>query len=748
MSESFQHSAAGPPAPDRAVTAADTERNPLDRLFNARSIAIVGASDDLAKAGGRVLNSLLRNQFGGNVYPVNPARPRIQGLQAYPSLTAIGEPVDLVIIAVAAAEVENQLRRAIAAKAGGFVVFASGFAETGDAGAALQASIAKLVREAGVPMIGPNCLGIMNGNNAMLGSSTIVMADRRLPPGTYGFISQSGALGTYWLDMAMQAGIGVSNWVSTGNEAAVDLAACLDYLVEDEQTTLIGLYIEGVRDGAAFRRAVRKAFLKRKPILVLKSGRSRQGATAAASHTGALAGEDAAYQALFDQYNMLRVATLTEMSHCADMLLAQPRCPGRSVVIISVSGGAGVLMTDAAIEAGFAVPDFSAETKAALARILPSFAAPQNPIDLTTQIITQPTMVREILRAISHGSSFDGVLIFVGGLAQIAEELADALVSEIPRDRPCAVVWQAVSPTAVEAVRRRGIPVYGEITDAVAAMGAQMRLANGWEGPPPPEPGAAPRAADGRFLVEHESKALVCGRTGLRRPRGFLAENVEDVRAGADELTFPLVAKLQSPDILHKSGSGAIVLRLMDGAGAATAAERMLQAAAAKGIACDGVLVEEMVDFEHEFLVGLRSDPVFGPMLLVGRGGVNVELDPDVARAFLPVGPAEIVRMIGSLRCAPLLAGFRGAPACDFRAISSADGPLLAGFRGAPACDIPVVAQAVDSLARLYLGDPTLQEIEINPMVIDASGKVTILDALVRTDAAADGTLRQTGRFR
>lgn len=683
----------------------------LGRILNARSVAVVGASDDLRKAGGRVVNSLLHNNFPGKIYPVNPGREKIQGLDCHRSLDAIKDEIDLVILSVAADDVPDQLRLGCDCGVGGFVVFASGFSETGPEGAARQAEIARIVQEAGIPMIGPNCLGVMNGNRKMLASSTVVMGGRKLQAGNYGFVTQSGALGTYWLDMSMKAGLGVSSWISTGNEADVDLAACLDYLVEDAETEVIGLYIEGVRDGAAFRAAARKAFERRKPVLVLKSGRSRQGATAAASHTGALAGEDETYDAVFRQYNIWRAESLTDMANQAQILLTQPRSAGQRVAVISVSGGAGVLMTDAAVAEGLDVPDFTPETKARLAEILPGFATPQNPIDLTAQIVMHKTMLREVLKIISEGTGYDGLLLFMGGLSQIAEELADALVSELPRNMPCALTWQAAPEDAVHKVRERGIPVYGEIRDAARALAGQFRLAAGWDGPVPAE--APPIRQDGRpadsFAVEHRSKDLLCGATSLQRPRGVFAADPGDLTKLGAALSAPFVVKLQSPEMLHKSGSGGIALGLPGIEAAAEAARAMIGSASARGIPVEGVLVEEMVSFDHEFIVGLRCDPTFGPMLVLGRGGVTVELEPDVARAFLPLDAAQIEVLIRSLRAAP----------------------LLAGFRGAPPCDVAALARTVKELCDLYLRDETLAEIEINPLVVDRAGRVVALDALV-----------------
>lgn len=686
----------------------------LGRILNARSVAVVGASDDLRKAGGRVVNSLLHNDFPGNIYPVNPGREKIQGLDCYPSLDKIDGDVDLVILSVAADDVPDQLRLACECGVGGIVVFASGFSETGPEGAARQAEIARIVQEAGIPMIGPNCLGVMNGNRRMLASSTVVMGGRNLPGGNYGFVTQSGALGTYWLDMSMKAGLGVSSWISTGNEADVDLAACLDYLVEDDETKVIGLYIEGVRDGAAFRAAARKAFERRKPVLALKAGRSRQGATAAASHTGALAGEDEAYDAIFRQYNICRAESLTDMANQADILLTQPRSPGQRVAVISVSGGAGVLMTDAAIGEGLDVPDFAPETKARLAEILPGFATPQNPIDLTAQIVMHKTMLREVLKIISDGTGYDGLLLFMGGLSQIADELADALVSELPRDMPCALTWQAAPEEAVQKVRERGIPVYGEIGDAARALAGQFRLGAGWNGKapakaPPIRHGGRPA---GTFAVEHHSKDLLCGATSLERPAGIFVTDPGELTGAA--LSAPLAVKLQSSEMLHKSGSGGIALGLESLEAAAGAARAMISAASTRDIAVEGVLVEEMIPFDHEFIVGLRCDPVFGPMLVLGRGGVTVELEPDVARAFLPLDAAQIEGLIRSLRAAP----------------------LLAGFRGAPPCDVTALARTVQELCDLYLHDETLSEIEINPFVVDRAGRVIALDALVAQSRA------------
>lgn len=690
---------------------------PLARLLSARSIAVVGASDDLLKPGGRVINSLVLNDYSGAIYPVNPGRERIQGIPSYPSIAALPAAPDMVILSVAAKDVEANIRSGLEKGAGGFIVFASGYAEKDEEGARMQARLTELARAHGVPLIGPNCLGVMNGKEGILASSTIVMGGRRLPSGECSLVSQSGAIGTYWLDMMLKAGYGTAKWLSTGNEADIDVAAATEFLVEDPDTRLVALYVEGIRDGVAFRRAARRASALRKPILVLKSGRTAAGAIAAASHTGALAGADANYDAMFRQFNVSRVESMTAMIDLTRLLLTQTITPGRRMLVLSVSGGAGVLLTDAAQAVGLEIPDFPPATKAELRAILPDFAQPQNPIDLTAQIVSDRSMLRRALKAAVGSGIFDGLLIFVGGMSGIAGELAEALTEIVrPWGRPCAVVWQAATDEAIAQVTAAGLPVYPEIPPAAAAMAAALRIADGWENGSIPAEDPPPRPAGPVVhLTEHQAKTMLAEGCGLACPRGVLLTTEEGAAARLAHLRAPLVAKLQSPQMLHKSGEGGIVLRLPDAAAAAAAAGRLLALAAQRGLAAEGVLVEEMADIDFEFVFGLRDDPVFGPILTIGRGGVEVEVDPDVTMAYLPLSPAEIEAMVRRLRVAP----------------------LLDGFRGRKPVDVAALARAVHGICEFYLGRPELREIEINPLILDREGRVLALDALIARAAAS-----------
>lgn len=686
----------------------------LRSVLRPDSVAVIGASDDLAKVGARVVHLLRAGGYGGAIYPINPRRSDIQSLRCYPSVAAIGQPVDLCIIAVAAADVEAEARRSLEAGARGLIVLSSGFAEQDADGVARQERLTALVREFDVPLIGPNCLGVMNGNIGLAASSTFAIRDRQLKAGALSFATQSGAIGTYWLDMCLAAGLGIANWVSSGNEAETGLAELLDDLVEDPHTRIIGLYVEGVRNGSLFRKAAIRAWQARKPVLVLKSGRSAIGAAAAASHTGSLAGEDALYETFFEQFGMVRLRSLTEMVDLSRVLSMQPVHPGARTCVVSVSGGAGVLITDAAIDLGLAITPPSASLASRLRELLPVFATPNNPLDITAQIASDPALLGRVLKVLVASDEFDRMIIFCGGLGNLQRELAETMIEGVRGwARPCIVIWQASRDLAVRALTEAGLPVFPEITPAVTALAQSHRIAQQWETDPPAlhacsvarPSGTTPAIA----LSEYASKTRLAKDGRLPVPPGVLVQSAEEVAAAIAGQSGPFAIKLQSPDLLHKSGTGGIMLNLSREADIHRSVTDMLTLARAQGWRCEGVLIETMMPIAFEFLVGLRRDPVLGAVLVLGRGGVSVEVDPDVTRAFLPRSETQILAMLERLRCHRLFGGFRGQP------------PLPLGALAATVC----------ALTRHFESDPTLREVEINPLVITQAGSVVALDAAV-----------------
>ncbi|WP_439811208.1 acetate--CoA ligase family protein [Bordetella bronchiseptica] len=590
-------------------------------VLEARSVAIVGASADPGKIAGRPLAYMLSRGFVGKLFPVNPTRAQVQGVKSYPSLAAIGEPVDLAIVGTPAALVEGVIREGIAAGVRAFVVFSSGFSETGEAGAALQRRLGELARAHGVTILGPNCLGVANSATGLIASFTTALEETPIRPGGFALVSQSGALGAYWMDICLRSGLGFSKWITTGNECDMDAAAAIAYLAGDADTRVIGLYIEDIRDTAAFRRALRLAAEAGKPVIAIKAGRSQAGAAAAASHTGALAGDDALYDACLRQHGALRVDSLGQMMDAARLYLFDSVPQGRRIAVMSVSGGAGVLIADEAERCGLALPPLAEATASALAPVLPSFVQAANPLDLTGNVVQDTASIGQALEAVARDPGNDAIVLFVGLMHSIASAFTDALAQARQRtQRPIIVIWIGAKEESVAALEQARIPVFRDIPPAVAAVGAAVRL-----------------------------RAL---------------------REAALAMALPAAAQ-PAASLLHKSDIGGVVLNIGSDAQLREAVHRLAGIAQAHGIEARGVLIEPMQPFDHELLLGLRRDPRFGATLTLGRGGVEVELDADVVSQLLPLSAAAIQAMLESLRAARLFQGFRGRGAVDLAALSS-----------------------------------------------------------------------------
>lgn len=686
---------------------------PLEALLNPASIAVVGASGNSQKIGGRPIAYLKEQGFAGQIFPVNPKGGEIQGLRAYASLSEIGQPVDLVIAAAPASIVEDIVREGIGIGAKAFVIFSSGFAEFSADGAQVQARLRDMCEHASALLLGPNCLGAINIKNKMAATFTTALEGGRLVEGGFGFVSQSGALAAYWLDVVCQRGLGVSSWIATGNEGGVAVADAIHHLACDPETRVIGCYIEDIKDGQAFRRAALEARAAGKPIIAIKAGRSVAGAEAAASHTGALAGEDSRYQALFDQLGILRVKSLSEMIAIARLVLMQPIVNGPNVGIVSVSGGAGVLLADELDEVGLRVPNFDDATCERVNAALPGYVSAANPLDVTGGVAADSSIFENVLKALGTAPEHDSFILFIGLMVSIAEDLSESLVRAFAGSgKQVAIVWIGAPQSVVTNLEEQGFPVYSDIPEAVFAMAATRKLAQSqrrvvtlldraW-----PNPMAAPE----KLIPRSEVKAQDIVRDGskLRFPNQRLVQSVDEVENALGHLTLPVVAKLQSPDMLHKSENGGVCLNLQDGAQVREAVRAMLEIAKRDQYRLDGILLQEMSPIAHELIVGFKRDPIFGPMLLIGRGGIEVELRPDRTMAFLPITAGEIRDQLQSLQSASLFDGFRGGPKGDLDAL----------------------AQELASLGDAFVSDETIEEIEINPLALTKAGDFVALDAL------------------
>ncbi|AZW33061.1 acetate--CoA ligase family protein [Bordetella bronchiseptica] len=681
-------------------------------VLEARSVAIVGASADPGKIAGRPLAYMLSRGFVGKLFPVNPTRAQVQGVKSYPSLAAIGEPVDLAIVGTPAALVEGVIREGIAAGVRAFVVFSSGFSETGEAGAALQRRLGELARAHDVTILGPNCLGVANSATGLIASFTTALEETPIRQGGFALVSQSGALGAYWMDICLRSGLGFSKWITTGNECDMDAAAAIAYLAGDADTRVIGLYVEDIRDTVAFRRALRAAAEAGKPVIAIKAGRSQAGAAAAASHTGALAGDDALYDACLRQHGALRVDSLGQMMDAARLYLFDSVPQGRRIAVMSVSGGAGVLIADEAERWGLALPPLAEHTASALAPVLPSFVQAANPLDLTGNVVQDTASIGRALEAVARDPGNDAIVLFVGLMHSIASAFTDAIAQARQRThRPIIVIWIGAKEESVAALEQARIPVFRDIPPAVAAVGAAVRLQALREAALAMAlPAAAPPAARaGRIeaLAECDGKALLreLGAAGV--PAGVLVAGPAPERLPAP-LAYPVVAKLQAASLLHKSDIGGVVLGIASDQQLREAVQRLGDIAREHGIEARGVLVEPMQPFDHELLLGLRRDPRFGATLTLGRGGVEVELDADVASQLLPLSAGAIQAMLESLRAARLFKGFRGRGAVDLAALSS----------------------QIADLCRIFLEQPDLAEVEVNPLAVRGD-RAWVLDAVV-----------------
>lgn len=691
----------------------------LDAFLAPRSIAIVGASATTSKIGAVPLHYLRTQGYAGTLYPVNPARAEIQGLRCYPDLRSIGQPVDLAIFAIPAAQADAALDDAAAAGVRHVVMFSAGFAEAGAEGGQAQQRFAARARAAGIRVLGPNCLGFMHVRNAVFATFSPVVATGTVQPGSVGIVSQSGAFGAYAYAMARERGVGLSAWITTGNESDIQVADCIAWMARDPDTRVVMAYLEGCHDGARLREALALARAAGKPVVVVKVGRTELGAQAAASHTAALAGNDAAFDALFRQYGAWRARSIEEFFDVAHCLAVSGLPANGRVGLLTVSGGVGVLMADDAAEAGLDVaPLPTVAQERILARV--PLAATRNPVDVTGQVTAEIDVLAFAARTMLADGGYGSLLIFLAaaGLTPAMCEMQRTLASELRRDFPGRLV---VFSTLTDADQQRALQSLGCL--AFADPGRAIRVLAAMDFfrvqqanipaaaavvPCALRPGAR-NEADALALLQAHGVAVV----PVRRARGR-----DEAMAQADALGYPVVMKVLSSAILHKSDVGGVVLHIGDAQQAGAAYDRILAGvhAALSDAVLDGVLLAPMVRGGVECILGAHRDPDLGAVVMLGAGGVHAELLRDVSLRMAPVDAHQARAMVAELRMAP----------------------LLHGYRGAPVADVDALVQAIVRLSELAAaaGD-TLESIDVNPFTVLPAGQGALaLDAVVLGRAA------------
>ena len=690
----------------------------LDSLLKPRSVAVLGASSDATRIGGRPIAYMLSQGFRGEILPVNPNRAEIQGLPAYASVADLPSVPDTAIVAVPGALAVQAIEDLGARGVRSAIVFTAGFAEMDAAGAVAQDAMLASARRHGMRLLGPNCLGLFNARIGFYPIFSSSLESGYPVPGRVGIASQSGAYGTHLFAIARNRGIGTPVCVTTGNEGDVTIGDVIGWMAEDPDTDVIAAYAEGIRESDSLLQALAAARAARKPVIMMKVGASVIGASAAQSHTASIAGDDAVTSAVLAEFGVVRARTTEEMLDIA-ALATRRIYPARNTLgVITISGGAGVLISDAAEAVGLALPAMPEAAQAGLKAMLP-FAAPRNPVDCTAQAFNDISLVGRFMDSMVVDGGYSSVLAFftqVGGSSTIAPKLRAQLQGVRARHPDRLYVLSVVArPDQVAEYEADGFTVFEDPTRAVVAIEAMGRFGRAFAAGPG---GAAPEvpvvALPAEAPTEAGAKRLLA-EAGIACAPEAACGSVEAAVAAAEGFGFPVVMKILSPDIVHKSEIGGVLLGVGDAAGVRAGFATLMGRAAerAAGARIEGVLVARQLVGGVECLMGVQRDPVFGPVAVFGLGGIYVEILGDVALRRCPFGVDVAEAMIRSIKGAPILLGARGRAAVDVGALAA----MLARL----------------SVFAVQAG-PGLRSIDLNPVLAMADGAYAV-DAVIEVGA-------------
>jgi acetyl coenzyme A synthetase (ADP forming)-like protein len=704
-------------------------------LLRPRSVAVVGASRKAGSIGAALVANLKEFGFRGEIHPVNPGATEIAGLRAYRTLSEIPGQVDMAVVAAPAPAVESVVAECARIGVRGVVVISAGFAEVSEEGRAAQARMRDLARAAGMRLVGPNCMGVLNTDPEVRMHATF--APLQPVPGNVGFLSQSGALGLAVLDYARRLNIGLSTFVSVGNKADVSGNDLLSYWREDAGTDVIGLYLESFGNPRRFARLA-PVVARHKPIVAVKAGRTAAGSRAASSHSASLACLDVAVDALFEQAGVIRTETLEDLFDVVALLATQPVPAGPRVAVVTNAGGPGILLADACEARGLTLPELAPETAAGLRAFLPPTASVRNPVDLIAS--ASPEAFERAVGLAGADPNVDSVVvIYVPPLAINTDEVAEAIArgaGQVPAEKPVATVFLSSkgAPAAIARGPRGRLPSYSFPENVARALAATVKYGR-WRSRQRGIALALDAAAceTARQVVE---RALAGGEAAcwLEAPdveavltaAGIpLAASVvvppEEAPAAAEVLGYPLVAKAVAPGLLHKSDVGGVILGLDSRAATAAAVKTLRERLDRVGLGLKAVQLQREVRGGIEALVGVVSDPTFGPLLVCGLGGVQVELLRDASFRMPPVTDLDAAEMIDRLRLKPLLDGYRGAPSGDREALLT-------------------LVQRVSALLEAV---PELREMDLNPVKVLPPGQgVVVVDARIRVGRLTAADLR------
>lgn len=705
------------------VTTSDVSENVGDILkafFSPASVAVVGASRNEKGLGHTVLKNMLEMGFPGPIYPVNPKADGLLGLKVYPDLVSIPGPVDLVVVVVPQPLVAAVLRDAVAKGAKGAVIITAGFREVGPEGLAAEKEITRIAREGGMRILGPNILGIIDTKSRL--NATFAAAQPEV--GDIAFVSQSGALLTAILDWAVSEQVGFSKIVSLGNKADLSEIDMFRAFRQDPDSRVVVAYLEGVTNGSEFRKAA-TALTKKKPLVIVKSGGTAAGSRAVSSHTGSLAGSEAAYDAAFKQSGILRAATMQDLFDISLAFAYQPLPAGKRLAIVTNAGGPGILATDACERKGLQLASFAPETIARLREHLPRAASVYNPVDVIGD--AQADRYQVAIDAALADPNVNSLLVLLTPQAMTEIEKTAEVVVRAGQNGSKPVLasfmgGEAVAP-GLQILREGRVPNYTFPERAVEALVAMDRYRE-WQLTPEEQP--VEMKVDREAAAEVIRRAREAGRTalgdleargvmeayGLRLPGNKLATSANEAVQFAREIGYPVVMKIVSPDILHKSDAGGVRVGVQDDAEVLAAYKAIRANALRYKRDADvwGVAVQEMVKPGREVILGVTHDPQFGHLVMFGLGGIYVEVLKDVSFRVAPLTPSQAETMVHEIRSFPLLAGVRGQPPADLAAI----------------------VDALLRVSQLVTDFPEIIELDVNPLVVNpAGGGATAVDARI-----------------
>jgi acyl-CoA synthetase (NDP forming) len=688
----------------------------LDRLLSPSSIAMVGASNTVESIGGWVFANLER-AFAGSLYPIHPRDDEVQGRVAYKSISALPEPVDLAVVVVPAASVPAVIEECAGRGVGGAVVITSGFAESGPEGAALQDELSAISRRSGVRVMGPNCIGFMNLFGGVMANFALHPGEPLPTAGPVALVSQSGGFGSYIATKAFLAGLRLGWFVSTGNEADVNIAGVLRHLVEREEVRVVMVFSETLRDPDVFIDAACVAGEHDKPVVLLKAGRSEAAAKAALSHTASIVGSSRVFDAVASQYGVFVVETMEEMLDLGMIFQDGRRVKDRRVAILTSSGGAGVLLADACTKAGLSVPELPPDERQHLLDIMPKpfYGSTANPVDTTAQVVNSPGTYEKVLAAVGSSESIDMLAPVTWA---IPAPFNDALIDFYKTSNKAV----ALTSTAwLDDFQRAGVPTYTDPQRAANALGALVTQSLRRYRPVRPE-ALTPdsermqriipllKVPNGRrALLESTSKQVIAA-YGIATTREELVTSAEEAVEAAGRIGGPVALKVMSYDVPHKTEAGAIRLGVAGKEAIKRAYEDVLAEVSrrAQGAVVEGVLVQEMIPGRVELACGVQRDPVFGPVVAVSLGGILVEV----------LGEAELLRPPFS------------EPEARAALSRLLEGRLVEGRRGLVKEEQDAVAAIMVSLGALALELDQVSEVDVNPILVDA-GRARAADALV-----------------